>query len=52
MAIRESRIPTLLAREQSPEFADADALDWQHAVLQAIEILPVHRRHKLAGDEA
>ena len=35
-----------------PELTDAYALYRQHAILQAIQVLPVDRRHKLPRDQA
>jgi hypothetical protein len=33
--------------QQVPELADGDSLDRKHAVLQAVQILPMHRRYEL-----
>ena len=39
-------------RELLPKLTDADAVGWEHAVLQAVQIPPVDGRHKLARRKA
>lgn len=38
--------------QKLPQLGDTDALHGQHAVLQAVQILAVDRRHELSGDQA
>ena len=41
----------LLCRQQLPQVRHADSLHGQHAVLQAVQILPMNGRYELARDE-
>ena len=38
--------------ELRPELTDADAVGWEHTVLQAVQIPPVDGRHELARCKA
>ena len=41
-----------LLSEPIPRFKDTHTLRWQHAVLKAVEALPVNRRQELTRDQA
>ena len=44
-----SHLPSLpsVVCQQSPEFVNTHTLHWQHAVLEAVQILPMNRRYEL-----
>jgi hypothetical protein len=52
MPIPDNLILLPIGREQLPQIPDRHPLHRQHGVLHAIQILPMNRRHELAGDEA